>query len=122
MIPIGMAVGLSGGMDALANDGELLALTSHACREGVALARCIGRPEPGALFGPILATPLAMRTIVAALRRLSPEALFYMDEHFGRKLRAQHLVMAREMAELARAKHVPHDAIDELAGRLASRP
>jgi 2-dehydropantoate 2-reductase len=122
LIPIGMSVGLCGGMEALANDSDLLALTSRACREGVALARTIGRPEAGALLGPLLATPLAMRAIVAAVRRLSPEGLFYVDEHFGRKLQAQHGVMAHEMAELARAKQLPHDAIDELAERLASLP
>lgn len=119
MIPIGMSVGLAGGLEALAADGELLALTSRACREGVELGRSLGRPEAGAMVGPLLATPLAMRAVVAALRRLSPEALFYVDEHFGRKLRAQHRVMAREMAALARTKHVPHDAIDALAAKLA---
>jgi 2-dehydropantoate 2-reductase len=71
------------------------------------------------MLGPLLARPLPMRTIVAAVRRLSPEALFYVDEHFGRKLKAQHQVMAREMTELARAKHVPHAALDELATKLA---
>jgi ketopantoate reductase len=119
MIPIGMAVGLAGGMEALALDEALLALTSRVCREGVDLGRRIGRPEPGALFAPLLARPLFMRSIVAAVRRLSPEALFYIDEHFGRKLRAQHAVMAREMSELARAKDMAHSAIDELAARLA---
>jgi ketopantoate reductase len=120
MIPIGMSVGLAGGMHALAGDASLLSLTSRACREGVALARCIGRPEPGALVGSLVATPLAMRTIVAFLRRFSPEGLFYMDEHFGRKLRAQHAIMAREMADLARAKHVAHEAIDELSAKLTA--
>jgi len=118
MIPIGMAVGLAGGMEALANDALLLALTARACREGVELSHRIGRAEAGARLGPLLATPFAMRVIVAAVRRLSPEGLFYVDEHFGRKLRAQHRVMAREMAELARAKNVGHAAIDELATRL----
>lgn len=119
MIPIGMSVGLAGGLAALAGDAELLALTARACREGVELGRSIGRPETGALLGPLLAKPFVMRAAAFAVRRLSPEALFYVDEHFGRKLRAQHRVMAREMAELARAKHVPHAAIDELAARLA---
>lgn len=118
MIPIGMSVGLAGGLEELATDDALLALTSRACREGVELSRRIGRPEMGALMGPLFATPLAMRAAVAALRRFSPEALFYVDEHFGRKLRAQHRVMAHEMAQLARAKDTPHRAIDELALRL----
>jgi hypothetical protein len=59
-----------------------------------------------------------MRAIVALVRRLSPEGLFYVDEHFGRKLRAQHRVMAHAMVALAIAKNVGHDAIVELATRL----
>jgi 2-dehydropantoate 2-reductase len=118
MIPIGMAVGLAGGLEALAADPLLLALTSRACREGTELSHRIGRAEAGARLGSILATPLPMRVIVAALRRLSPEALFYVDEHFGRKLRAQHRVMAHAMVELAKEKSVDHAAISELALRL----
>jgi ketopantoate reductase len=118
MIPMGMAVGLAGGMEALAKDALLLALTARACREGVELSRRIGRAEAGALLGPLLATPLAMGAIVALVRRLSPEGLFYVDEHFGRKLRSQHRVMARAMVDLAIAKNVGHAAMDELATRL----
>jgi len=118
MIPIGMAVGLAGGMEALADDALLLALTARACREGVELSHRIGRAEAGARIGPLLATPLAMRVLVASLRRLSPEALFYLDEHFGRKLRPQHRLMAHAMVELAVAKNVGHAAIRELATRL----
>ena len=118
MIPIGMAVGLAGGMAALAGDPLLLALTSRACREGVELAHRIGRAEAGARLGPLLATPLLMRVIVTAVGRLSPEALFYVDEHFGRKLRAQHRVMAHAMVELAKQKSASHAAISELALRL----
>jgi ketopantoate reductase len=119
MIPIGMSVGIVGGLEALARDDATLSLASRACREGVALGRSIGRPEAGAMLGPWLATPLAMRAAVAAVKKLSPEALFYVDQHFGTKLGAQHRVMAREMSELARERHVPHAAIDELATKLA---
>jgi ketopantoate reductase len=118
MIPIGMAVGLAGGMEALAADPLLLALTSRACGEGVELGHRIGRSEAGARLGPLLATPLAMRVAVAALRRLSPEALFYVDEHFGRKLRGQHRMMAHAMVDLASQKNVGHAALRELATRL----
>ena len=118
MIPIGMAVGLAGGMEALAADPFLLSLTSRACREGVELGHRIGRSEAGARLGPLLATPLAMRVAVAAVRRLSPEALFYVDEHFGRKLRGQHRMMAHAMVDLAAAKNVGHAALRELATRL----
>jgi ketopantoate reductase len=118
MIPIAMSVGLAGGMAELAADAPLLALTSRACSEGVELGRRIGRPEPGVMLGPLLASSLAMKPMVAALRRFRPEVLFYIDEHFGKKLRAQNRLMAHEMAALARTKQVPHKAIDELALRL----
>ena len=118
MIPIGMSVALAGGLEELAKDAPLLALTSKACSEGVELGRRLGRPEGGALLAPLLATPLAMRAAASTLKRFSPEALFYVDEHFGRKLRAQHRVMARAMAQLARAKHTGHRGLDELATRL----
>ncbi len=120
LLPISMSVALAGSMEALTADRTLLSLTSSACKEGVELARRIGRPEAGAMLGPLVATPLAMRAIVAGLKRFSPEALFYIDEHFGRKLRAQHRMMAHEIAELARVKHCPHRAIDELAALLDS--
>jgi len=115
MLPIGMAIALAGGMVPLAADAALLATTARACREGVELARRIGRPEAGAMLGPLFATPLAMRVLVATLKRFSPEGLFYMDEHFGRKLKAQHRMMAHEIAALARAKQASHAAVDELA-------
>lgn len=118
MIPIGMAVGLAGGMKALSDNAPLLALTSRACREGVELSHRIGRAEAGARLGPLLATPLAMRGVVAALERFSPEGLFYVDEHFGRKLLAQHRAMAHAMVALALVKDVGHAAIAELATRL----
>ena len=120
LLPISMGVALAGSMEALTGDEALLSLTSRACKEGVELARRIGRPEAGAMLGPLVATPLAMRAIVAGLKRLSPEALFYIDEHFGRKLRLQHRMMAHAIADLARAKECPHTAIDELAALLDS--
>jgi hypothetical protein len=115
-----MGVALAGSMKALSADDALLSLTSRACTEGVELARRIGRPEAGAMLGPLLATPLAMRAIVGGLERFSPEALFYIDEHFGRKLMVQHRLMAHDIAELARAKDCPHRGIDALALRLDS--
>jgi len=87
-------------------------------REGVTLGRRIGTAEPWAVLAPALASPWALRAGVASLRKLSPEGLFYAEEHFGRKLRAQHRVMIREMIDLAREKRLPHDAMDDLQARL----
>lgn len=115
-IPIAMAIALAGSFEALAQDDELVALASRACSEGVAIARTIGRPDPPVLLAPLLARPWTMRI---ARRFVSKEQLHYLEEHFGKKLRAQHVLMAREMAEIAAERGLPHAALDNLAARLA---
>lgn len=117
-IPIAMALAVAGSAAALADDDALLSLTMRACREGVTLSRRIGSAEPWAVLSPALAAPWALRTWLRALGRVSPEALFYAEEHFARKLRVQHRVMIREMIDLARDKRVGHAAFEELAARL----
>ena len=63
-----------------------------------------------------------MRTWLGLLPRISPEALFYAEEHFGRKLAGQHRAMIADMIDLAIAKGVEHQAMRELAARLDVNP
>lgn len=119
-IAIGMVLSIAGSVPALLADETLLTLATRACREGARLSHRIGEPEPWAPLAPALAAPWALRTWLGALAQLSPEAVFYAEEHFGRKLKEQHRVMIREMIELAREKGLPHEAFDELARRLES--
>ncbi len=117
-IGVAMGIAVAGSVDALLADEALLALAVESCREGREIGRRIGRPDPMAALGAALATPTTLRFAFAALGRLSPEAIFYAEEHFGRKLRKQHLVMAQEIAALAHAKGVAGVAFEELARRL----
>lgn len=117
-IPIAMAFAVAGSADALAKDESLLSLTTRACREGASLGKRLGNMEPWAAFSPVIAAPWALRAWLGLLPRISPEALFYSEEHFARKLAAQHRVMIREMIDLAREKRVSCDAFQELAQRL----
>jgi ketopantoate reductase len=117
-IPIGMLLSVAGSAEALANDEALLSLATRACSDGVRLSYRIGEPEVWASLAPIYSAPWALRLWLRTLGAISPEAVFYAEEHFGRKLREQHRVMIREMIELARAKGLPHEAFTELAARL----
>lgn len=117
-IPIGMLIAVAGGALALAEDDTLLSLATRTCREGVRLAHRIGRPEIWAPLTPVLAAPWALRGWLRGLAQWAPEALFYADEHFGRKLAAQHRAMIRDMIALASSKGLPHEAFDELSRRL----
>src|SRR5690606_38411771 len=106
---------------ALTADHALLDLVAEACREGRALSRSIGRPEPWAALAPLGATPATLRAAFWGLARLSPEGLFYAEEHFGRKLYRQHVITARAMASFARDRGTPHEAIDAILARLEAR-
>jgi 2-dehydropantoate 2-reductase len=117
-LPMAMAISIAGGVEALCSDADLLAITAKACRESVRLARRIGRPLPFATLAPLAASAPALRSAVAMLRRLSPEALSYLDLHFGQKLRTQNDIMLRNMVDLARDKDLPHSALRKLGGKL----
>lgn len=117
-IPLAMALCVAGSLSALADDAALCDLAARACAEGVAIGRRIGRPEVGAMLAPALGRPWALRATLRLLERLSPEAVYYAEEHFARKLRAQNLMMAREMVELARDRGLTHEALDTLAKEL----
>lgn len=118
-ITLGMAIAIAGSVGALAESEELLALARRATSEGVRLAPRLGRAEAWSAFAPVLATPWAFRAFAATLARLSPEGLGYADEHFGRKLIAQHRSMAAEMVVLCRERGLPAEAIGEVAAKLA---
>jgi ketopantoate reductase len=119
-IPLGMGIGVAGSLSALAEDNALAEVVVRACREGVAIGTRIGRPAQPVPFSPLVATPFVLRALAAALARFSPEALYYLEVHFGHKLRAQHLVMVRELVELARARGLSYEALSTLAEKLAA--
>jgi 2-dehydropantoate 2-reductase len=118
-IPIAMLLAVARSAHALAGDERLVALASRACREGVRLGHRLGQPEPWASLAPAIAAPWALPRLLDLLGRASPEALFYAEEHFGRKLVQQHRVMIRDMIALAVEKGLPHEALDELAALLS---
>lgn len=121
-IPICMLLAVTGSAAALTSDDVLLSVATRACREGVRLAYRLGSPEIWASLTPALAAPWALRLFFDTLGRVMPEGLFYAEEHFGRKLMAQHRVMIRDMIALAQAKGLPHEAFDEIARRLEASP
>lgn len=113
-----MAFAVAGSAEDLMKDDTLLSLTTRACREGASLGKRLGTMEPWAAFSPVIAAPWAMKTWLGLLPKVSPEALFYAEEHFGRKLASQHRAMIREMIDLAIEKGVEHQAFAELARQL----
>ena len=121
-IPLAMAVDAAGSLDALVADesADLLSLAVHAAAEGSALGARLGHVMPWAALLTGLAQPWALKLGIALMKRRAPEAFAYVDHHFGRKLHAQNVAMARELVELATARGEAHAALEELHARLAA--
>lgn len=117
-IPLAMGLDVAGGVDALMADRALLALAVDATTEGRALGRAVGTPEAWVSTLLHFVGPRLLKLGVSMARSRSPEALHYVDEHFGRKLHAQNVAMAEAMVDLARETGTPHAHLTELLGRL----
>lgn len=125
-VPLTLALEIAGGIDALLADGPLLALALEGAAEGRQLAMRIGEVALGARVLLRFAGPRALRFGMAIARRRFPEAMLYVETHFGRrggagpgaKLHAQNVQMAAEMCALAAELETPHRALDQLRERL----
>jgi 2-dehydropantoate 2-reductase len=117
-IPLAMGIDAAGSIDALLSDGALRDLALRAAREGLELSSRIGQAATWARALARFTGPTTLRFGVAVARKRYPEAFAYVEDHFGRKLHAQNLVMAKAMVDLAHEKRSPHDALDALLTRL----
>jgi 2-dehydropantoate 2-reductase len=117
-LPLTMALAAAGGVSELLADDALTELGLRATEESTAIAETIGT---AASWAPMLVKfmgPNVLKMGVAIAEKSAPEALHYVDTHFGRKLRLQAKVMGRQLSDLANAKNLPHESIDALNGRL----
>jgi hypothetical protein len=117
-IPVTMGIDAAGGIDPLMENGELLDVVLRAVDEGIALGRTLGKAAGWSDLFMKFASPFTLKVGIGIAKRRSPEAVHYVEEHFGRKLHAQNVRMAEAMVELAREKGVPHAALEQLLARL----
>ena len=121
-IPLAMGVDVAGGIDPLLADKALLRLSLDAVAEGLVLATRVGKTPAWIDLLARFAGPTTLKIGIGLLRSRSPEVLAYVEEHFGRKLHAQNVVMARSIVALARERMMPATALRELLRRLEQAP
>jgi 2-dehydropantoate 2-reductase len=119
-IPLMMALDVAGTIDALLGDHALLGLALRATDEGRELGRAVGRAEAWASGLLRFVGPRALKVGLRLARSHAPEALTYVEHHFGRKLHAQNVAMAEGMVQLARQVGTPCEALTKLVERLGS--
>jgi len=121
-IPLAMGIDAAGTIDALLDDRALLRLSLDAVTEGLALASRVGTAPPWVGMLARFVGPMTLRIGIGLARSRSPEALRYVDDHFGRKLHPQNVVMARAIVALAREKGTASVALEKLSARLDAVP
>jgi ketopantoate reductase len=117
-IPLAMALDAAGSIEALLDEHALLSLAFHAADEGRELGRAVGKAEGWASTLLRFVGPMTLKVGIALARSRAPEAVAYVEQHFGRKLHAQNVVMARRIVDLAVEKGTPHEALRKLLERL----
>ncbi len=117
-LPLTFGLDAAGSIEALLDDAALSATTFRASDEARALAERCGKVAFWVSLVTRFLGPRTIRMGVAMLRNRSPEAVAFIEEHFGRKGRAQNIAMAAEACAIAEEKGTAHRALDELLVRL----
>ncbi|WP_438015233.1 2-dehydropantoate 2-reductase N-terminal domain-containing protein [Sorangium sp. So ce315] len=120
--PLIAAIDAGGGTRALLADEGVLGAALEATRECAALADRLGDVAPWTRLLTRVIGPRTLRPGVALVRVLAPEALRFLDAHFGPKLRAQHLAMGASIVALGREHGVSLPALERLMAAIERRP
>lgn len=119
-MPIVMGMDIAGSIDALMSDKKLLRLAIDAVNEAGQLAKVVGAPAAWAEMLLHFVGPFTLKAGIGLARMKSPEAVLYVEEHFGRKLHAQNLKIGKAMVNLAENKGVRAEQLHALYTRLSS--
>jgi 2-dehydropantoate 2-reductase len=122
LVPLAMGVDAAGSVDLLLADRALLRIALDAVGEGLVLAAKIGQVPSWLDLLTRFAGPTALKLGMGLARTRAPEAIVYVDAHFGRKLHAQNVVMARAIVALAHEKGTPSKALEALLAQLEAIP
>ena len=117
-MPIAFGIDAAGGIDALLDDKHLLRNAIDAVKEMGDLAKKVGSAAPWASLLLHFVGPLTIKAGVAIAKSRSPEAVSYVEEHFGRKLHAQNVRMAAQMLALCKHHGVRAEELANLVHRL----
>lgn len=93
----------------------------EAAKECDALAHQLGKVASWAGLLTRFVGPYTLKPGVALAKSLAPEAVKFVDTHFGPKLHAQHLAMGETILSLGRDRGVAMPALARLMDTLRSR-
>ncbi|WP_437721932.1 ketopantoate reductase family protein [Sorangium sp. So ce861] len=119
--PLIAAIDAGGGTSALLDNEGVLGTALEATRECMALADRVGAVAPWTKLLTRAIGPFTLKPGFALARVAAPEALRFLDAHFGPKLHAQHLAMGAAVLEMGREHGVSLPALERLMGLIEGR-
>ncbi|KYG10776.1 oxidoreductase [Sorangium cellulosum] len=119
--PLIAAIDAGGGTSALLENEGVLGTALQATRECMALADRVGTVAPWTKLLTRAIGPFTLKPGVALARLVAPEALRFLDAHFGPKLHAQHLAMGAAVLAMGREHGVSLPALERLMTLIEGR-
>jgi 2-dehydropantoate 2-reductase len=113
--PLVLLLDASGGTAeaAVAGSGRLR-LAFEALRESRVLAPAVGAAAPWAQRFARYSRPRLLRIGVALARRSQPEAVRFVEQHFGNKMHAENVLVGEQIVALGRDKGIGMQAFEAL--------
>lgn len=102
--PLIAAIDAGDGIDGVLADKELVASVLDAAKECEALAHELGKVASWAHLLMRFVGPYTLKPGVTLARTVAPEAVKFVEAHFGPKLHAQHLAMGDTILALGRER------------------
>jgi len=116
--PLVLALDAGGGTVAsVLADKDLLKDTFAALKDAQELAAKVGPLPPWAGMLLKFATPLALKVGIKLAETAAPEAVRFVEIHFGQKVHEQHLKLGRYILELSRKYGTKTGALERLLER-----
>lgn len=119
--PFTAALGMAGSVDAVLRDNDLVHAVIESVKECEALAKKTGRVASWAQILGRFIGPFTLKPGVALARRIAPEAVKFVEAHFGPKLSLQHRVVGAAILEMGRDNGVPMPELAKLLDRMPPR-
>ncbi len=105
-LPLVLLLDLSGGTVQQALASGMLDIASKAVRECRSIANTIGQVPAWAATAANLMRPASLRATIAMATMTYPEAIRFVERHFGRKTHVQNLGLAQDVIALGMQHHL----------------
>lgn len=119
--PLIAAVCAGGGVLGVLEDKELFSLVIASAKESDTLSQSVGRPAAWTSLLLRFVGPFTLKPAARLAERLFPETLVFVDQHFGPKLREQHIAMGETILEIGRERGQAMPSLERLLSLLRAQ-